>query len=313
MPYGALYRFYFIILSVILLFQGFAESADNKTTRVAIVISQSIHPYLLAAEGLREELGRDTGAEIKEFNLEKFKGKSQNLLTTDLEKGGFNLFVAIGPAATRFVWEYFPAMDIKKMYTMVLNPEGILTPQQSLCGITLRIPLTTQLHYIALALPSVKRLGILYDPLYNSKLIKQATNFPDDTGVKIFPLVVSSRKDISLVLKKNWDFLDALLLIPDRTVISESIVQYIIKQAILNKVPVVGYNRFFYESGAALAFILDYKEIGRQTSHAIERILSGEICKDEPPIFHVWVNTRVIRKVGIDHIREYHPPLEVGP
>lgn len=39
--------------------------------------------------------------------------------------------------------------------------------------------------------------------------------------------------------------MDALWLIPDRTVISESIVKYVIKEAFLRKVPVIGYNRFF--------------------------------------------------------------------
>ena len=313
MPYVAAYRCLFIILPVVLLFHGIAEPADKRTPRVAIVISQSIRPYLIAVEGLREELARDTGATIEEFDLEKFKGKSRNLLSMDLEKGGFDLFIAIGPSATRFVWAHFPSMDVQKLYTMVLNPEGILTPEQSACGITLRIPLTTQLKCISLGLPSVERLGILYDPLYNSDLITQVTGSIGDTGVKIIPIVISSRRDIPLVLKQSWKFLDALLLIPDRTVISESIVQYIIKQAILNKVPVIGYNRFFYESGAALAFILNYKEIGRQTSRAATRMLSGEACKNEPPIFHAWVNTRVIQKLGIGRIQEYNTPLEAGP
>ena len=92
MPYVAAYRCLFIILPVVLLFHGIAEPADKRTPRVAIVISQSIRPYLIAVEGLREELARDTGATIEEFDLEKFKGKSRNLLSMDLEKGGFDLF-----------------------------------------------------------------------------------------------------------------------------------------------------------------------------------------------------------------------------
>ena len=313
MPYLAAYRCLFIILSVILFFNGIAEPADKRTPKVAIVISQSIRPYLIAAEGLREDLARDTGATIQEFDLERFKGKSRTLLSVDLKKGGFDLFIAIGPSATRFLWEHLPSMDVHKLYSMVLNPEAILTPDQSYCGVTLRIPLITQLKCIILGLPSVKRLGILYDPLYNSELITKATGLIGETGIDIIPLGISSRREIPLALKQGWQFLDALLLIPDRTVISESIVQYIIKQAILHKMPVIGYNRFFYESGAALAFILDYKEIGRQTSRVAAQMLKGGACKNEPPLFHAWVNTRVIQKLGIEGIKRYQSPLKVGP
>lgn len=313
MPYVAAYRCLFLILSTTLFFTGIAESADKPTPKVAIVISQSIRPYLLAVEGVRKELARDRQTKIEEFDLEKFKGESRNLLAMDLKKGGFALFLAIGPSATRFIWEHFPSEDVPKLFTMVLNPERILSSEKFPCGITLRIPLTRQLECISLGIPSVQRLGILYDPSYNSRLIKQVTSSANDSGVTIVPLIVSSKREIPLVLKQNWPSLDALLFIPDRTVISESIVQYIIKQAILNKLPVIGYNRFFYESGAALAFILDYNEIGEQTGRVAARMLSGQACKNEPPLFRVWVNSRVIKKLGKEAIEEYQAPLKVGP
>jgi putative ABC transport system substrate-binding protein len=53
--------------------------------------------------------------------------------------------------------------------------------------------------------------------------------------LKIVPLKVSSKKDIPVVLKQNWENIDALWLIPDQTVISESIVQYMIKDALFKK------------------------------------------------------------------------------
>jgi putative ABC transport system substrate-binding protein len=314
MPCTGAYRFIFIILPVLLLlFHGNAEPADIRPPKVAIVISQPIKPYLIAVEGLREELAREGRAKIEEFDLKGFKGKSRNILAQDLKKGRFDLFIAIGPSAARFVWSTFPSRDVQKLYTMVLNPEGILAPEQPACGITLRIPVKTQIQLISSGLPSVKKLGVLYDPVYNAEFVNQASGYAPDIDFEIIPLVISSRKEIPIVLKQNWKKLNALLLIPDRTVISERIVQYIIKEAILKKVAVIGYNRFFYESGAALAFILDYREIGRQTGILAFRMLSGEGCKKVPPLFHAWVNRRVIQKLGIEFPREYKLPLEVGP
>ena len=307
------YRFIFIILPVFLLFYGSAEPADIRQPEIAIVISQPIRPYLIAVEGLRQELSRNTRAKIQEFDLKKFKGKGYDILTEDLKKERFDLFIAIGPSATRFVWSSFPSSDVPKVYTMVLNPESILAQDRPACGITLRIPVKTQLKLISSGLPSVKRLGILQNPLYNAEFVNQAVRYTPGIGLEIIPLDVSSRSDIPVILGKHWTDLNALLFIPDRTVISESIVQHIIKEAILKKVAVIGYNRFFYESGAALAFVLDYREIGRQTGMLAIKMLSGEGCKEEAPIFHAWVNRRVIQKLGIEFLREYKPPLRIGP
>ena len=76
---------------------------------------------------------------------------------------------------------------------------------------------------------------------------------------------------------------------------------------------VIGYNKFFYESGAALAFTLDYRRIGEQTGRMAVDILSGMECKRELPTFHTWINERVIQKLGMEPPKQYRPPLEAGP
>ena len=115
------------------------------------------------------------------------------------------------------------------------------------------------------------------------------------------------------MLKDHWGDVDALWLIPDRTVISESIIKYVIKESLFKVVPVIGYNRFFYESGAALAFVFNYEELGRQCAVEALKALSGGGCGKTTPFFHVWINTRVLKKLGIPVIEDYTFPIEVGP
>jgi putative ABC transport system substrate-binding protein len=166
---------------------------------------------------------------------------------------------------------------------------------------------------IARGLPAVKRLGLLYDPRYNADFFEKALTEAASSNLKIVPLKVSSKKDIPDVLKQNWGNMDALWLIPDQTVISESIVQYIIKEALFSKIPVIGYNRFFYESGAALAFVFDYEELGRQTGRLAVSALAGKPCEKEAPVFRVWQNLRVLNKLGIRVPENKTPPIEAGP
>ena len=114
------------------------------------------------------------------------------------------------------------------------------------------------------------------------------------------PLAVGDRRQISDLLNRNWSAIQGLWMIPDATVITESLVRHIIKKAIVNKVAVIGYNRFFLDSGAALGFVLDYKEIGRQTADLAWRTSSGDACRILSPRFQTLTNRRVMEMLGID-------------
>ena len=307
------WRMVLTILCVIFFSCDIAAAIEKISPRVAVVVSERIRPYLEAVEGLREGLARDSKAEIAEFDLESFKGRGRDILAKDLTEGRFDILIAIGPDAAHFVWTGFPVPDARKLYTMVLSPDRIPGLSPSACGVTLRIPLRAQLETIRSGLPPMKRIGILHNPAYNAEFVKQAALHAPGLGQKVIPLEVSSRKDIPIILRQHWKDLDGLWLIPDRTVISESLVQYIIKQAISKGVAVIGYNRFFYESGAALTFVFDYKEIGEQTARLALRILAGQGCKREEPIFHTWLNSRVFKALGIQVPRGCSPGIEVGP
>jgi putative ABC transport system substrate-binding protein len=247
------------------------------------------------------------------FSLEKFKGKGRSVLIQSLSGETFDLFVAVGPEAVRFASEEAALEKTPWLYTMVLNPPKVSGRTETACGVPLDIPAKRQLEMVAQGLTAVKRLGLLYDPRYNSEFFTKAVTEASLLDLKIVPLKVSSKKDIPTVLKQQWENIDALWLIPDQTVISESIVQYIIKDAVFKKTPVIGYNRFFYESGAAVAFVFDYEELGRQTGRLAANVLLGKACEKESPAFHVWLNLRVIDKLGLSVPEKRSPPIEAGP
>ena len=290
-----------------------ASGRDVRPHRIAVLVSRDIRPYIEAAEGLSGALAKAGDVKIEVFSLEKFKGKDLIDLSGRLAEKRFALFVAIGPGAARFVWKGLRAEGTPMLYSIVLNPQNVLGPTEAACGISLNIPVQRQLEMVALGLPAIRRLGLLYDPDHNSVFFRDAAVEASFLHLEIVPLEVSSKTDIPVVLKQHWKDIDALWLIPDRTVISESIVQYVIKEAILQNIAVIGYNRFFYESGAALAFVFDYEELGRQCAKEAIRILSGEACQETPPLFRVWINARVVRNLGIDLTEKYTFPIMLGP
>jgi putative ABC transport system substrate-binding protein len=301
-----------VALCSFLLDAAVLQAAEIEAPKAAVIVSRNIRPYMEAVEGISAVLSETAGARIQVFSLEKFQGKSQDVLVRQLTGEKFDLFVAVGPEAVRFVREKPVPVPPPWLYSMILNAPVVSGPAGPVCGVPLDIPVQLQLEMIAQGLSS-KRLGLLYDPRYNSEVFMRAAAQAPSLDLKILPLEVSSKKDIPVVLKQNLENIDALWLVPDQTVISESIVAYIIKDALLRNIPVIGYNRFFYESGAAMAFVFNYEELGRQTGRLAANLLREKACGKETPVFRVWLNLRVMQKLGIAVPERKSPLMEVRP
>jgi putative ABC transport system substrate-binding protein len=163
----------------------------------------------------------------------------------------------------------------------------------------------TQVQEIARSFPDIKRIGLMFDADHNEWFYEKASNAAKIYGMEIIPLYVDSKIQIpkKIKIKDNWKRVDCIWMIPDKTVISEKIIQYVIKQGIYNDKGVIGYNPFFIRSGAFFAFEFDYKELGIQTGKKIESYLKDGTCSIESPLFNKIINYRIARKIGIQ-VRE---------
>ena len=278
---------------------SFAETEENaEPVPVAIVVSL-VRQYLEAVEGLSRVM-EAKGVEIEVFTLEDYPERRRAVLREKMAQRPFECYIGVGEEAARFIWRELEGPNATALYTIVLNPEKNLPPTRDLCGISLNISIAIQVQKISAALPGSRRIGLLYDPLNNDPFFIQANQIAGTYGRQIVPLKVSSSKEIPGVLEKQLTDIDALWLIPDRTVgFSESIIQFIIETAFLGRVPVIGYTNFTYESGAALSFIFDYEELGEQTGQLAIEVLQSGVCRSPDPRFSMQVNRKVIERLDI--------------
>lgn len=282
---------------------------------VVIFVSKNIRPYVEAADGMHDVYSMLSGAGVRKFFLDRLTGKAAADQAARISADeSVNLVAAIGPEAAAFVWDAFPDSFPARIYAIILNPEKIIGSHALANGISLNIPPAVQLGMIQKGLPSLQRVGIIYDPDINQDFFNSAADAAKQAGIGLVPVTVSSPTEIPDILNRVWDKIDGIWLIPDRTVISESIAQYIIKQAVLKKIPVIGYNQFFYDSGAALAFVFDYRDLGRQAADLAVELASGEAPDARRvPAFQVWLNAGVIQKLGIGVPDVIEPPVRIGP
>lgn len=267
-------------------------------SEIIIITSSDIIPYQKAIVGFKSRLPQDT---FQEYSInEDIKREGQSVVERAIKRGG-DLVLAVGPQATYLIGKH-PG-SIHKVLTMVLNPEKLLNKNNMFPGVSLNLPIVLQLDMMKLGFPKRKRIGVFYNQKLNQKTIDDTSGKALTKDLVIVGLPIASQKEIPEILNSPQFNIDILWIIPDRTVGSEKILKYLIKNMLLKNIPVVGFNDWFTENGAILSFSLDYEEIGRQTAELAQTILRDENPPEpfiqEPSTVKTIVNLKIAEKLNM--------------
>ncbi len=265
-------------------------------TSIAVVISRKIRPYIQVSDGIVNKIANGGRAPEVIF-LSSDHDNGGSALIEGLNDRAYEVVVAVGPEAAVLIWGLEDRS--MKMYTAVLDPDTLKGIPSDACGIPLRLPVNVQLEQIDKTFDQVARIGLIYDPRHNQWFFEQARASSLKHAFEIVPLKVASKNQIPGILKKKDGQIDVIWMIPDQTVISEKIIQYVIKQGIYHDIGVIGYNSFFSRSGALFSFEFDYEELGDQTAEMIISFLKTGACRKEPAVFKTVVNQKIADKIGI--------------
>jgi putative tryptophan/tyrosine transport system substrate-binding protein len=293
-----------------------AYGIEKRADKVVAIVSLKIRPYMEAIEAIEETITAAMGTKMEVFYLDNDKDSVTSrteLIKRLADKGEATVFIAVGPEAAHLLWNDLPSDKGKKMFTMVLNPEKVLPIQQNLCGISLNISLEKQMQLLKQVLPVLSRIGLIYNPKHNAAFANEAVKTGLAMGLTIIPLEVTDKKEIPTILQNSWQAINGLWMIPDQTVIAESLVPYMIKESLSKGIPVIGFNRYFYENGASFCYLFDYKEIGRQTGRLLMELIEGAPCENRAPDFKVWCNIKVLKALRLDYNAGAFDDQRIGP
>ena len=277
-----------------------ADEQNRYPKKVAVFLSMEIKPYLQAAEALTRRLDEVGQYRIKQIIFDASETQDLETFREQIANGEYDIVVTVGTQTSRFIADCRAESNVPVVYTMLINTEDIFKNEDNVVGVSLNIPVELQLQEIKKTIPNAKTIGVLFNPKYNTRFVSEAETLGMKMGLNVEAIEVNDKTSIPKALSVNWYRMEAIWLIPDWTVTSsESINQYIIKEALLRKVPVIGYNRSFYNYGAAIALILDYEKIGVQTAEIVIDRLEKGISRELSPAFETAVNRRVLRQMGI--------------
>ncbi len=270
------------------------SAAYGETNLVGIMISQEISPFIQMVEGLESSLNTPICRIFFDTNRRPYSADPR---IEKVKPELFKAIVAVGPGALRYVTLHrWPGPVV---FGMVLDPEKIDHRGAVPCGVSLNIPYQQEIVAIHRVFPDVRRLGVLFNPANNEAWFEKARETAGTCGIVLTALTVQEQSDISHFFEDDDLHVDAVMFIPDRTVISKAVIQFVIKKAILLGIPVIGYNRFFHDSGAALSFAIDYRAIGEDVALQLKALLRGQPCALLAPRYKLLLNMRAVSNLGL--------------
>ncbi|MCX5900999.1 MAG: hypothetical protein NTX06_09750 [Proteobacteria bacterium] len=264
---------------------------------VAIISSSDIIPYNTCIAGIKEALS------ALSLQTTVLPEDPEDALEAVKEIKGTNprLMIAVGPQAAFAMAK--EKGSPKRLFCMILNPDKLLKQADAFPGVSLNISPALQMQKIRDTFPGRTRIGVLYTREANQATVEALAIEAKKNILTLIPFPVASANQISTTLESKDFAVDALLIIPDEQLGSTKIVEYIIKEALRRKIPVVGYNSWFAKNGAVLAFAVDYKGVGQQTAALARTLLAGgalEAAVFAPPAkIKISIDAKTAEKLGV--------------
>ena len=238
---------------------------------------------------------------VTEYDLRGSK-KEESSIIQRLTATRPRLIVAIGPLAAQVARERL--QDIPSIFVMVSNPRKHGLQGEHLAGVSLDIPVRTQLAMYKSLVPTLQTLGVIYDPEKTGTMIIEARSIADTLGFQLLAARVSSHKEVPAALRGLLGKIDALWMVPDDTVVTPESFKFLLLTAFENNLPFITVSDIFVEAGALASLSPDYADVGRQGCQLATDIESGRLRPAEvmvvpPAKVKLAINLKTASKIGL--------------
>ncbi|MBH0178786.1 MAG: ABC transporter substrate-binding protein [Nitrospira sp.] len=291
-------RAWLTLLALMALTCLFSDLTQAAGPEIAILKSSDLKAYSDAIEGFKATApGSATYVEYEvRGDLDQGKQLARKIRASDA-----SLVVAVGLKAA--LAAKIEIMDVPVLYMMILDPLKHHLTAANMTGVLLDIPTDRQLKVMRAFLPSLHRIGILYDPDKTTPKLKEAESYAAVHEFKLRGFAVGNEKDVPQQLRMLLSESDALWLVPDSTVLTDESIRFILESSVAKQVPVIGFSPELTRLGALLSLSIDYGEVGRETGLLAKRILNGDLPLPLKPVavqrIKITVNQKTARYLGI--------------
>ncbi len=301
-------RFYTGALSILcwLFFLAFRASAAENT-QLVVVISSSRFEYEQASRTFLNTIADEVENIITEKRLFLPEAGGEGLFWAGVGESNPALIVTVGTPASESALKHI--RDIPLICTMILGgvDSFISSPSTTdsvpaFSGVTLSIPFQKQLEILREALPTVRRVGLLFADASTADR-HSARNIAQKLGLRLIEAKVDSDREVSKALRDILSNIDILWIPPDVHIYRRDALRFILEECYRKSVPVMAFSKQLAVAGAALAIGIDYQDIGRQTAElVVEKLSRKELIPNRieaPRTVKLYINEKVALGLGL--------------
>ncbi len=279
------------------LFCGAAASpAPALAVRAVVVKTKGVAAYDLALRGFQ----RAFDGEVTVREIGKKEGVS-TALADEIRRLEPDVVVGVGTRAAVSLKERLP--DLPLVFAMVLSPEKRGLGGRKVSGVSLEISPALQLKLFKKILPTMSRIGVIYDPAKSGPLVDVAEKAARVQGVELHTEPVARSAEVGAALERLLPRIDALWLLPDASVVTRETFKQMLIRTHDAKVPLLAFSEPFVKAGALAAVAPDYEAIGAAAARLAERAArqggSGSPVIEDPPA-RLVVNRKAAEHLGLE-------------
>jgi putative ABC transport system substrate-binding protein len=274
------YFFISIALITILLCACPAESAE-----VLIIGDSKLKPVSELITGIEEALSYTSTvkapADVKD-NLESVYYREGAKAVVALGQDAVNASLALPES-------------IPVIYGLIINPPE--TTRKNITGVYMATPVSEYMSFINKYFPGIKQIGIICEPKTKELLCSTAgpanVTFYHATNPYEFITAVGE-------LRNN---VDALLLLPEKNLLSQTAIEKAYLFSFRDKIPVIGISEKYVKTGSLFSLGFDpsdmEKQLGNLTMKVLLRGTASGIPQSPPEKFTLYINKKTAETTGI--------------
>ena len=271
------------------------------SAEVVIIKSHDLTPYNDAVAGFRSV----TRTHVTEYSLLGDRDEGVNIIH-QLRKKKPDIILAVGVQAALLAQENLS--DIPMVYSVVLAPEKHGLTTGNAIGISMGVPVGEQFKLFKETLPSLRTLGVIFDPANSMSMIRMAREEAGRLGIDLVAIEVHRPQDVPAAVRRLLPQIHGLWMIPDSTVVNADSIQFFLLTTLQEGIPLMTFSPAFVKSGGLLSLSIDYQMIGRQSSTLVDQILKNPGGTPHgvphgvvrPQVSRISLNLRTAKSIGIE-------------
>jgi putative ABC transport system substrate-binding protein len=271
-------------------FAAFAAACpvSAESFEIIVVKSAELKPYQEVLRGIRDSCD----CTVREFKLQEDEGVEKIL------KKPPDAVLAIGTSAFKKVREM---KSLPVIYTMVMPSEIAGSLRPNISGVSMDSDPVETIVAMREVFPKAKRIGVLYDPRYTEAFVAEAVQAAAAAGIELVVKQAHDQRDIPRLVDEMRNKIDILWMLPDPTVITNTMVEYLLQFSFQYNVPIFSFADKYIEMGAVAALVVDPYSLGVQAGEIVNTLSAGH--RDAIRVYartpRLIINTKVTSKMGL--------------